>query len=107
MKQCIYGAIVKERDVKQGKKLLNGGEALCLNCQNTGAIFCKDGSIRCKECGRMMLVHKKTKELFLPKFDINNFTPDNSKQTVRSLFPKLRERRKPVIYNHKRIAEGE
>lgn len=93
------------------RKLINGEQALCLNCQTSLAIMVADGSIRCHRCGRMMLVDKKSKELFVPEFGEDDFyqasvyTPKlKSRRNNEKQFPIIRDRRKPQIFNHKRMS---
>lgn len=93
-----------------GRILVNGAEALCLSCQSSAAMLTKDGEVRCNRCGRMMLVDKKTKELFIPEFGEDDmyqasiYTPElKSRRKNGRNFPIIKDRRRAKVYNHKRL----
>lgn len=90
------------------RKLANSSQALCLLCQNTGAFLDKNGIVRCKRCQKLMLIDKKTKEVFEPVYEDETFQVNQYGAKVKDRrknkrkMPILKERRNPQIFYKQR-----
>lgn len=85
------------------RQLLNGKEALCLTCQGEKAIVNGAGYVICENCSRMMLIDRKTKEIFIPIYS-QEVTRRKRRKRKKVIIPgEIRDKVTPQVFNHKRL----